>query len=303
MIEFWGEGWPAPRNANSSIQSKFSITNRWAMKSLIACQNEASRGLSSASRLTALSSSSRAARCAARFVPTGVRKSRILSSVVGSLFASNSDDRARDRKASMHVSRRVLMTMLNAHTPLGVHYTALVQTARWKRGNTPNAMTDPQLEGHMASHIGRRKFLATLGGVAAMWPLWAWAQQDGRGRRITRIAALMSMAADDPEAQPRVAAFESGLRELGWLDGRNLQIEYRWVSDGDLLRRNAAELARMLPDLILATSTPVMAVLREQGLSVPIMFVQVTDPVGQGLVPNLARPGGHITGFTNFEFS
>src|SRR5262245_13623353 len=89
------------------------------MKSLIACQNEASRGLRSASRLTALSSSSSAARCAARFVSTGVRKSRILSSAVGSLFASNSDDRARDRKASMHVSRRVLMTMLNAHTPVG----------------------------------------------------------------------------------------------------------------------------------------------------------------------------------------
>src|SRR5262249_145684 len=160
-------------------------------------------------------------------------------------------------------------------------------------------MNDPQPEGHMASHIERRKFLAALGGVAA-WPLAARAQQDGRGRRI---AALMSMAADDPEAQPRVAAFESGLRELGWLDGRNLRIEYRWVSDGDLLRRNAAELAGRPPDLRLATSTPVMAALREQGLSVPIMFVQVTDPVGQGLVPNLARPGGHITGFTNFEFS
>src|SRR5439155_23530533 len=113
------------------------------MKSLIACQNEASRGLSSASRLTALSSSSSAARCVARFVPTGGRKSRILSSAVGSLFASNSDDRARDRKASMHVSRRVLMTMLNAHTPLGVHYTALVQTARWKRGIIPSLRPCP----------------------------------------------------------------------------------------------------------------------------------------------------------------
>src|SRR5262245_5562153 len=122
---------------NSSIQSKFSIANRWAMRSLIACQNEPSRGLSSPSRLTALSSSSSAARCAARFVPAGVRKSRILSSAVGSLFASNSDDRARDRKASMHVSRPVLITMLNAHTPLGVHYTALVQTARWKGGIIP----------------------------------------------------------------------------------------------------------------------------------------------------------------------
>ena len=146
----------------------------------------------------------------------------------------------------------------------------------------------------------RREFIALLGSGVTGWSLAAWAQQGGRGRRIV---ALMSMAADDPEAQPRVAAFESGLRELGWLEGRNLQIEYRWVSDGDLLRRNAAELARTPPELILATSTPVMAALREQGLSVPIMFVQVTDPVGQGLVPNLARPGGHITGFTNFEFS
>jgi putative tryptophan/tyrosine transport system substrate-binding protein len=133
----------------------------------------------------------------------------------------------------------------------------------------------------------------------------------------------MSMAADDPEAQPRVAAFESGLRELGWMDGRILRIEYRWASDGDQLRRHVAELARMPPDLILATSTPVMAALQEQGLSVPIVFVQVTDPVGQGSVANLAagrgrgshlrrhadcghralRRGGHITGFTNFEFS
>jgi putative tryptophan/tyrosine transport system substrate-binding protein len=152
----------------------------------------------------------------------------------------------------------------------------------------------------MATHIRRREFIVTLGGAAAAWPLAARAQQTDR---VRRIAALMSMAADDPEAEPRVAAFESGLRELGWLDGHNLRIEYRWVSDGDLLRRNAAELARIPPDLILATSTPVMAALREQGLSVPIMFVQVTDPVGQGLVPNLARPGGHITGFTNFEFS
>ena len=146
----------------------------------------------------------------------------------------------------------------------------------------------------------RREFITALGGAAAAWPLAARAQQTDR---VRRIAALMSMAADDPEAQPRVAAFESGLRGLGWLDGHNLRIEYRWVSDGDHLRRNAAELARMPPDLILATSTPVMAALRAQGLSVPIMFVQVTDPVGQGLVPNLARPGGHITGFTNFEFS
>jgi putative ABC transport system substrate-binding protein len=150
-----------------------------------------------------------------------------------------------------------------------------------------------------SAHMRRRDFIGIFGSAAA-WPVTTRAQQ---AERVQRITALMSMTADDPEAQPRVAAFESGLRELGWLDGRNLRIEYRWVSDDDLLRRIAAELARMPPDLILATSTPVMAALQEQGLSVPIMFVQVTDPVGQGLVPNLARPGGHITGFTNFEFS
>jgi putative ABC transport system substrate-binding protein len=146
----------------------------------------------------------------------------------------------------------------------------------------------------------RRDFIALLGSATAGWPLAARAQQGGHGRRLV---ALMSMAADDPEAQPRVAAFESGLRELGWLDGHNLRVEYRWVSEGELLRRNAAELAQMPPDLIVATSTPVMAALREKGLGVPIMFVQVTDPVGNGFVASLARPGGNITGFTNFEFS
>ena len=146
----------------------------------------------------------------------------------------------------------------------------------------------------------RRDFIALLGSATAGWPLAARAQQGGHRRRLV---ALMSMAADDPEAQPRVAAFESGLRELGWLDGHNLRVEYRWVSEGDLLRRNAAELAQMPPDLIVATSTPVMAALREQALGVPIMFVQVTDPVGNGFVASLARPGGNITGFTNFEFS
>jgi hypothetical protein len=138
----------------------------------------------------------------------------------------------------------------------------------------------------------RRQFIGLLGGTAVGWPLAARAQQGGRGRRMV---ALMSMAADDPEAQPRVAAFESGLRELGWLDGRDLRIEYRWVSDGDLLRRNAAELAGMPPDLILATSTPVMAALREQGLSVPIMFVQVTDPgrARLGAEPGPSRRSHH----------
>src|SRR5262245_48380096 len=102
-------------------------------------------------------------------------------------------------------------------------------------------MNDPQTEGHMASHIGRRQFLASfLGGAAAAWPLAARAQQSNRPRRV---GVLMAMAPNDPEAQLRVKAFEAGLRELGWNEGGNLRLEYRWASDdATLLRKEAAEL-------------------------------------------------------------
>jgi putative tryptophan/tyrosine transport system substrate-binding protein len=149
----------------------------------------------------------------------------------------------------------------------------------------------------MASHIGRRKFLATLGGAAVAWPLAA------RAQAMRRIGVLMGLVAGDPEAQSRVVAFENGLRELGWVKGRNLSIEYRWAGDGNVLREHAAELLAMAPDLILTNSTPVTVALREQSGAVPIVFTQVVDPVGQGLVPNLAHPGGNVTGFTSFEFS
>jgi putative ABC transport system substrate-binding protein len=149
----------------------------------------------------------------------------------------------------------------------------------------------------MASHIGRRKFLATVGGAAAAWPLAA------RAQAMRRIGVLMGLAAGDPEAQSRVVAFENGLRELGWVKGRNLSIEYRWAGDGNVLREHAAELLAIPPDLILTNSTPVTVALREQSGAVPIVFTQVVDPVGQGLVPNLAHPGGNVTGFTSFEFS
>ena len=146
----------------------------------------------------------------------------------------------------------------------------------------------------------RRTFIMLLGG-AATWPLAARAQQ---GERMRRVGVLMGLVASDPEAQSRVAAFEHGLRELGWVKGRNLWIEYRWAGGGENeLRNHAAELFAMAPDLILANSTPVTAALREQSQVVPIVFTQVTDPVGQGLVPNLAHPGGNLTGFTSFEFS
>ena len=145
----------------------------------------------------------------------------------------------------------------------------------------------------------RREFMTLVGGVAAAWSLAGSAQT----KQMRLIGVLMGLVANDPEAQSRMVAFENGLRELGWVKGRNLSIEYRWAGDGNVLRDHAAELLAMAPDLILANSTPVTNVLREQSGTVPIVFTQVTDPVGQGLVPNLAHPGGNVTGFTSFEFS
>jgi ABC-type uncharacterized transport system substrate-binding protein len=152
----------------------------------------------------------------------------------------------------------------------------------------------------MAIHIGRREFIAAVGGAAVAWPLAAGAQQP---ERMRRISVLMAVTERDPESQFRVNAFEAGLRELGWVEGRNLWIEYRWAPKPDLLRRQAAELIAAAPDLILATSTPVLATLLRESATLPLVFVQVTDPIGSGFVPNLARPGGNVTGFTSFEFS
>src|SRR5215471_3664573 len=152
----------------------------------------------------------------------------------------------------------------------------------------------------MIAAMKRRDFITLLGGAAAGWPLAAHAQ----AKQMRRIGVLMGgFVAGDPEAQSRVVAFENSLRELGWVKGRNLSIEYRWAGDGNVLRDHAAELLAMAPDLILANTTPVTVALREQSEAVPIVFTQVVDPVGQGLVPNLAHPGGNITGFTSFEFS
>ena len=148
--------------------------------------------------------------------------------------------------------------------------------------------------------LRRREVILTLGAAAA-WPQAAWAQQ---GDRTRRIGVLMRLVDNDQETQSRVAAFENGLQGLGWVKGRNIRIEYRWAGGGEnVLRDQAADLLAMMPDLILANSTPVMAALRKQNQTVPIVFTQVTDPVGQGLVTSLAHPGGNLTGFTSFEFS
>jgi putative tryptophan/tyrosine transport system substrate-binding protein len=122
--------------------------------------------------------------------------------------------------------------------------------------------------------------------------------------RVRRVGVLWPLIPSDPEAQLRAKAFEAGLRDLGWTQGRNLQIEHRWApTDPNLLHTLAAELVAMAPDVILAVSTPVLAALLKQSTTIPMVFVQVTDPVGNGFIPSLARPGGNITGFTNFEFS
>ena len=150
----------------------------------------------------------------------------------------------------------------------------------------------------------RREFITLLGGAATaslvIRPTPARAQPRDAMRRI---GVLSGLAEDDPESRQRALAFEKGLRDLGWIKGRNLQIESRWAGDGSLLARYAAELVALAPELILANTTPVVTALREQTRKVPIVFVQVTDPVGEGFVAGLAHPGGNITGITNFEFS
>jgi len=153
----------------------------------------------------------------------------------------------------------------------------------------------------MASYIGRRKFLATLlGSAAAAWPLTARAQQT---ERMRRIGALMSLTADDPEVPARIAAFAQGLADLGWTIGRNLQIDYRWgAGDADHSRRYAAELLALVPDVILAVASPAVAALQQTTRTVPIVFVNIVDPVGAGFVDSLAQPGGNLTGFISFEY-
>jgi putative ABC transport system substrate-binding protein len=147
--------------------------------------------------------------------------------------------------------------------------------------------------------IGRREFITLLGGAVAAWPLAARAQQP---ERIRRIGAL-SPRADDPEARALLAAFLQGLAQLGWLEGRNVRIDARWgAGDTDRIRRYAAELVALAPDVILATSTATVAPLQQATRTVPIVFASVIDPVGAGFVASLARPGGNTTGFTIYEY-
>jgi hypothetical protein len=115
---------------------------------------------------------------------------------------------------------------------------------------------------------------------------------------------LSGLAASDPEAQARITAFQHGLRELGWIVGRNLQIDFRWgAGDAAEMRTLARELVGLKPELIVGMTTPAVAALVEETKTIPIVFAGIVDPVGRGFVPNMARPGGNVTGILNFEFS
>jgi putative ABC transport system substrate-binding protein len=146
----------------------------------------------------------------------------------------------------------------------------------------------------------RRKFITLIGGLAAMWSFAA----DAKAERIRHLGMLMSNSEDDPLGQARVIAFRQALAELGWIEGRNLKIEWRWTG-GDItrVREYATELVRLVPDVIVANGTPSVAALKQATSSIPIVFVVVNDPVAQGIIPSVAHPGGNITGFSFLEYS
>ena len=147
----------------------------------------------------------------------------------------------------------------------------------------------------------RREFIMLVGGAAAAWPLAARAQQV---ERVRRIGVLYSLAEDDPESVMRRAAFERTIRELGWINGGNLRIDYRWArNDPELIRKFVGELVALAPDVIVTSGSVVVGPMVRATQNIPIVFLQVIDPVGSGLIESMAHPGGNVTGFTQFEYS
>src|SRR5262245_34210477 len=145
----------------------------------------------------------------------------------------------------------------------------------------------------------RREFMTLVGGAAATWPLAARAQQVDR---MPRVGVLIGYAEDDPEVKARLAAFRAGLARRGWTEGRNVQIEYRFAAgSADQYPAFAKELIALRPDVILAHTTQSAAALQQETHTVPIVFVNVSDPIGFGFIANLARPGGNITGVLHYE--
>lgn len=147
----------------------------------------------------------------------------------------------------------------------------------------------------------RREFITLLGGAAVVWPFAARAQQPDR---MLRIGVLMALAEGDPVAQAQLTGFQKELHMLGWTEGRNVRIDYRWAAAApDRMRTYATELVRMTPDVIVANSPPVLAAVQQHTRTIPIVFVQIVDPVGAGFIQSLAKPGGNATGPTEYEFA
>jgi putative ABC transport system substrate-binding protein len=148
--------------------------------------------------------------------------------------------------------------------------------------------------------IRRRDFITLLGGGAAAWPFATAAQTD----RTRRVGVLMNYAATQAEGQASINAFIQELHQLGWSDGQNLRLDIRWnAGELGLAKIYAAQLVGLMPDVILAASTPNLNVIRQATNAVPVVFTGVSDPVEQGLVPSLTHPGGNITGFSNYEYA
>src|SRR5262249_41404609 len=172
------------------------------------------------------------------------------------------------------------------------------QDCQGARHHGAAAIARPRRRG---DRVKRREFITLIVGAAAAWPLAAHAPHC---ERMRRIGVLTSLAAHGTQAHARCAAFMQGLQQLGWIDGRNVQIDTRWgAGDADRTRRYAAELVALAPDVILATGSPPVIALQQVTRSAAIVFADVGDPVGQGFVETLARPGGNTTGFMLFEYA
>ena len=157
-------------------------------------------------------------------------------------------------------------------------------------------MLPPAYEGNML----RRKFLGVIGGAAATWPLAALPQPAERQRRL---GVILGLADDDPEGRARLGAFLQALQQLGWTDGRNIQILRRYTDgDADRARAYAAELVAFAPDVVLTSGASTVGLMLQATRIVPVVFAGVADPVGAGFVDSLARPGGNATGFTSYEY-
>src|SRR5580704_10231036 len=145
----------------------------------------------------------------------------------------------------------------------------------------------------------RRDFISFLGSLALSFPIGARAQQSGR---VARVGVLMGIGENDPEAKPRVEALQGGLKSLGWTEGQNIHLDYRWAAgDLDKTRRFAQELVALKPDIIVVHSTPAVKALRELTSTTPMVFVLIADPIGSGFVASLNHPGGNLTGFMNVD--